>query len=68
MGSNWLTVVSRSAGPAMRLPSLLSARLVTPEIGASTRVYPRLRLASTRRAFADFTSAAATSSAEMASS
>ena len=50
------------------MPSECSARLVTPETGASTLVYARLSRASVSRACAAFTSAAPISSAETASS
>ncbi len=46
IGSICVTVVSSTSGPETRLPSLFSARLVTPAIGDSTRVYARFRRAS----------------------
>ena len=67
-GSICEIVVRRSVPAATRLPSDLAARLDMPEIGATTRVYPRLRRASRSFASADFIAAAASSPVETASS
>jgi hypothetical protein len=67
-GSVCVTVVSSTLGPDTSVPSDTTERLVTPEMGASTRVYCRLSLASFTRARALLSSASATCSADMASS